>query len=100
MQGFLGAGGTFSADLNLLAQVTMALALVIGMFLARGKHYFAHGCVQSTVVILNLIPIAAIMLPSFRQQVAPQLPAGLADKYYSVALAHAIVGSLAELLGL
>ena len=100
MQGFLGAGGTFAADLNLLLQVTMALALTVGMFLARQKHYFAHGCVQSTVVILNLIPIAMIMLPSFRQQVAPQVPAGLSDKYYSVALAHTMVGSLAELLGL
>ena len=100
MQGFLGTGGTFSADLNLLVQVTMALALLVGMFVARRKHYFAHGCIQSTVVILNLIPIAAIMLPSFRQQVAPQVPAGLSDKYYSVALAHTVVGSLAELLGL
>ena len=100
MQGFLGLGGTFSADLNLLVQVTMALALTLGMFLARQKRYFAHGCVQSTVVILNLIPIAMIMLPSFRQQVAPQIPAGLSDKYYSIALAHTVVGSIAEVLGL
>ena len=100
MQGFLGLGGTFSADLNLLAQLTMALALLVGMLVARRKHYFAHGCIQSTVVILNLIPIATLMLPSFRQQVAPQVPGGLSDKYNSIALAHTVMGALAELLGL
>ena len=100
MQGFLGMGATFWADLNLSMQAAMALALLAGAWLARRKHYFAHGCVQSTVVILNLGLIAQVMLPSFRQQVLSQVPSGLNDKYYSVAFAHTIVGAVAALLGL
>ena len=100
MQGFLGMGATFSADLNLVLQVAMALSLLAGAWLARRKRYFAHGCVQSTVVILNLVLIARIMLPSFSKQVASQIPGGLKDPYYSVAFAHSVVGGIAALLGL
>lgn len=100
MQGFLGMGATFSADLNLVLQVAMALALLAGAWLARRKRYFAHGCVQTTVVLLNLVLIARIMLPSFSKQVASQIPTGLNDRYNSVAFAHTVVGGIAALLGL
>jgi plastocyanin len=100
MQGFLGLGGTFSADVNLLMQIGMALALLAGAWLARRKRYFAHGCVQSTVVLLNLVLIGRIMLPSFSKQVASQIPSGLNDPYNSVAFAHSVVGGIAALLGL
>ena len=100
MQGFLGMGATFAADVNLLLQIAMALVLLAGAWLARRKRYFAHGCVQSTVVLLNLVLVARIMLPSFTKQVASQIPAGLNDKYYSVAFAHSVVGATAALLGL
>jgi plastocyanin len=99
MQGFLGLGATFWADVNLLAQIAMGLALLAGAWLARRKRYFAHGCVQSCVVLLNAALIAQVMFPSFRQQVAPQVPSGLNDKYYSIALAHTFVGATAWLLG-
>src|SRR5579859_2625421 len=100
MEGFLGTGATLGADVNLLAQFTMALALGGGAWLARRKHYFAHGCVQATVVLVNLFFIVWVMLPSFSKQLAPQIPAGLSDRYYLVAFAHAVAGSLAELLGI
>jgi len=99
MEGFLGTGATLGADVNLLVQFTMALALGGGVWLARRKHYFAHGCVQATVVTVNLFFIVWVMLPSFSKQLAPQIPAGLSDRYYLVAFAHAVAGSLAELLG-
>lgn len=37
-EGFLGTGAPL-ADLNLGVQVLMGAALLIGTFLARGKHY-------------------------------------------------------------
>src|SRR5260370_41025415 len=98
MEGFLGTGATFGADLNLLAQATMALALVGGAWLARRKYYFAHGCVQASVVTANLFFIVWVMLPSYSRQVAPQVPRGLSDRYYLIAFAHAVVGAVAELL--
>lgn len=100
MEGFLGTRATFGADLNLLAQVTMALALAGGAWLAKRKHYFGHGCVQASVVVANLVFIGWVMLPSFSKQVAPQVPSGLSDRYYLIAFAHAIVGAAAELLGI
>ena len=100
MKGFLGTGATFAADLNLVMQLAMGAALVVGAFLARRKRYRAHGLCQSTVLLLNLVMIALVMSPAFRRQVQPQLPAGLRDRYYAVATAHAALGTAAELLGL
>src|SRR5258708_6748091 len=100
MEGFLGTGATFGADLNLLVQVTMAMALGGGAWLARRRYYFAHGCVQASVVVANLFFIVWVMLPSFSRQVAPQVPRGLSDRYYLIAFAHAVVGAVAELLAI
>jgi hypothetical protein len=58
MKGFLGTWASFSADLNLLIQIAMGIALLAGAFLARAKHYRAHGICQTVVLILNLPMIA------------------------------------------
>lgn len=100
MNGFLGTGATFRADLNLVIQVTMALALLAGMFLARKKKFRAHKYCQSSVMLLNLVMIFLIMAPSFHKQVQPQVPGGLKDSYYLVPYVHAALGTIAEVLGL
>src|SRR5260370_33447545 len=98
MEGFLGTGATFSADLNLLAQVTMALALVGGAWLARRKYYFAHGCGQASVVLANLFFIVWVMLASFSRQLAPQVPRGRSDRYYLISFVDAVVGPAVDVL--
>ena len=98
MKGFLGTGATFVADLNLLVQLGMGLALLAGAFLARRKRFAAHGVCQTTVLALNLVMIALVMWPSF-QMMRPQLPGGLRDRFYAVATIHAALGTAAELLG-
>lgn len=100
MNGFLGMGATFRADLNLVAQIAMGLALLIGRSLARKKNFRAHKYCQSSVMLLNLLMIFLIMAPSFQKQVEPQVPAGLSEAYYLVPYIHAILGTIAELLGL
>lgn len=100
MSGFLGTGAPFSADLNLILQLAMGGALLIGMVLARRRQYRAHKYCQSSVVLLNLVLIALIMAPHFHQQVQNQIPAQLGMSYYAVVTAHAMVGLVAELLGL
>ena len=97
--GFLGTGAPLSADITLAIEFAMGLALVLGMVLARCQRYRAHAWCQSTVLVLNLIVIAQVMLPTFRSQVAPKIPARLAHPYYAVATAHATMGCIAELLG-
>jgi uncharacterized membrane protein YozB (DUF420 family) len=100
MNGFLGTGATFRADLNLVVQISMGLALLVGMALARRKNFRAHKYVQSSVMILNLVMIFLIMAPSFHKQVQPQVPGGLREAYYLIPYVHATLGTIAEVLGL
>lgn len=100
MSGFLGTNAPFEADINLVIQLLMGIALLVGMILARLKHYRAHGFCQASVVLLNLIMIFLIMSPSFREGVLPELPASLNKPYYSVSTLHAGLGIITELLGL
>src|SRR3954471_16415034 len=100
MNGFLGTGATMRADLNLLVQIAMGAALLVGMMLARKKKFEAHKRCQATVVLLNLLLIFLIMVPSFHRSVEPQVPAGLRDVYYLLPFIHATLGTIGELLGL
>lgn len=100
MKGFLGTGATFGADLNLVVQLIMGLALIAGAILAKYKRYRAHGICQTTVVLLNLLMIGLVMGPSFRQQVQPALSKVFRNWYYRAAIIHAVLGIAAELLGL
>ena len=99
-KGFLGTGATFGGDLNLVVQLIMGVALLAGAFLAKRKRYRAHGICQTTVLLLNLLLIALVMWPSFRQQVKPALSKVLHKWYFEAAAIHAVFGVTAELLGL
>jgi plastocyanin/uncharacterized membrane protein YozB (DUF420 family) len=99
-KGFLGTNATFLADLNLLVQILMGIALLYGMRLARKKRFKEHKYCQTAVMILNLVMIFLVMAPSFHKQVQPQIPARLGDAYYGVSAVHAGLGTLAEVLGI
>jgi uncharacterized membrane protein YozB (DUF420 family) len=99
-KGFLRTAAPLSSDLTLIAEVTMGLALVAGMVLARRGCYRAHARCQSAVVLLNLVAITLTMAPSFWRSFAPPLPANLHNSYYGLAALHAGLGAVAELLGL
>jgi uncharacterized membrane protein YozB (DUF420 family) len=100
MKGFLGTWASFSADLNLVIQIAMGIALLVGTFLARAKRYAAHGFCQAAVLILNLPMIGLVMWPSLHVRVLPQLSKHFGKRYYAVAAAHGVLGALAEFLGL
>jgi len=100
MTGFLGSQAGFGADLNLVIQIAMGIALIVGTFLARAKRYRAHGACQAAVLLLNLIMIGVVMWPSFHQQVLPRLPKHFGKRYYAIATFHGMLGAAAELLGL
>jgi plastocyanin/uncharacterized membrane protein YozB (DUF420 family) len=100
MNGFLGTGATFSADLNLVVQIAMGVALLAGMVLARRKKFGVHKYCQASVMLLNLLMIFLIMAPSYRKQVGPRVPDGLREAYYYLPFIHAALGTAAELLGL
>lgn len=100
MKGFLGTSAGFGADLNLTIQLIMGLALIAGALLARAKRYATHGACMTAVLLLNLVPITAVMRPSFDELVLPRLAGHLHKRYYAVAAVHGVLGSAAELLGL
>jgi uncharacterized membrane protein YozB (DUF420 family) len=99
-QGFLGTAAPLRADLILLLEVAMGVALFIGALLARARRYRWHGWCQSVVVLLNLAVVLLGMTPSFIEQVAPKIPAKLNRTFYALATAHAVLGSIAEIGGL
>lgn len=99
VQGFLGTGATFAADVNLVVQFAMGTALFVGFILARRKLYRAHGLCQTTVLLLNLVMIAWVMSPAFRRM-KPTLHRVLHKWGYTLATGHALLGVAAELLGL
>jgi plastocyanin len=98
--GFLHTGATFAADLNLLVQIGMGVALLAGARLARQRRFRAHGRCQATVMLLNLVMISLVMVPSFRSQVSPNLQKAGSELYYALPALHATLGTIAELLGL
>lgn len=100
MKGFLGTYASFSADLNLILQIAMGIALLVGACLARAKRFRAHAVCQSVVLILNLFLIAFVMWPSFQLQVLPVLPAKLGRLRVASAIVHGVFGAMAELLGI
>ncbi|MDB6066255.1 MAG: hypothetical protein JWR26_2463 [Pedosphaera sp.] len=95
--GFLGTNAPLTADLTLVVELGMGLALVVGAELARQKRYRAHAWTQSVVVLLNLLVIGLFMAPSFRSQVLPELPGRLGRSYFAIATAHGALGMVAEL---
>ena len=97
---FLGTGATFAADVNLIVQLAMGGALIVGVLLAKQKRYRAHGACQTTVLLLNLWMIGFEMWPSFRLQIAPHLPRVFHTWYCTIATIHAALGIGAELLGI
>jgi uncharacterized membrane protein YozB (DUF420 family) len=99
-EGFLGTAAPRYADLVLLLEIGMGLALLIGAVLASRRKFRLHAWCQSVVVLLNLAIVVLLMVPSFRVYVSPKVPAKLGKAYYAVATAHAALGSVTEIAGL
>jgi len=99
-QGFLGTAAPLRADLILLLEVAMGVALLIGALLARVRKYRWHAWCQSVVVLVNLAIILLVMTPSFSERVSPKIPAKLNKAFYALATVHAALGSIAEIGGL
>jgi len=100
MKAFLGTWASFSADLNLVIQIAMGVALLVGALLARAKRYTAHGICQAAVLILNVPMIALVMLPSLNTRVLPKLPSHFWKQTYVIATVHGSLGAIAEVMGL
>jgi uncharacterized membrane protein YozB (DUF420 family) len=99
-EGFLGTAAPRYADLILLLEIAMALGLLIGAGLARGRKFRAHAWCQSVIVLLNFVAIVLVMVPSFHAHVIPKIPLKLGKAYYALATAHAALGCVTEIVAL
>jgi plastocyanin/uncharacterized membrane protein YozB (DUF420 family) len=57
-------GSRLASDVNLFTQVVVLAGLLYGYVLARRRQFARHANVQTAMVLLNLLPIAFIMVPS------------------------------------
>ena len=99
-EGFLGTAAPRYADVILLLEFGMGVALLIGAVLARMRRFRLHAWCQSVIVLLNLAVIVLVMLPSFHVHVSPKIPVKLGKAYYALATAHGALGSVTEIAGL
>ena len=88
------------ADVVLVLEIGMGLALLGGALLASRKRFRSHACCQSAVVLLNFVIILLVMVPSFQVHVSPKIPAKLGKAYYSLATTHAALGGVTEIAAL
>jgi hypothetical protein len=99
-QAFLGALAPHAADLTLLLEIAIGVGLLIGARCARLGRFRLHAWCESIIVLMNAAVIAVIMIPPFRLQVYPRIPAKFGRAYYGLATTHAALGSLAEITAL
>jgi uncharacterized membrane protein YozB (DUF420 family) len=97
---FLETAAPPAANVVVVLEIGMGLALLVGAWLARKRRFRQHAWCQSTAVLLNLAVIIVMMIPSFRVHVLPRIPARLGRTYYALPTAHAALGTVTELAGL
>jgi uncharacterized membrane protein YozB (DUF420 family) len=88
------------ADLVLLLEIAIGLGLLAGAWLARKQKFRAHAWCQSVAVLFNLVIVAVVMVPSFREKVSPEIPAKLGKSYVALATTHAALGGIVMLAAL
>jgi len=100
MEGFLGTGASFAADLTLIAYILIITpVMLLGFVFARQKKFIPHHKLAMTfVVILNWILIIFVMAASYAGGVAPGLSENLTEPPILIPTIHLITGGLAQII--
>lgn len=98
--GFLGTGASLMADLALLAYILLIVpAMVAGFIFARRRMYEPHHkLTMTTITLVNWALILYLMVNSYGQGVAPDVPARLGDLPVLSPSVHLLFGAAAQLL--
>jgi tRNA U38,U39,U40 pseudouridine synthase TruA len=87
-----------AADINLIAQVLILAGLWVGAYFARIQRIQDHRRVQTSLILIELLPILTIMLSSFYSYViAGRTTTGVVALLMIV---HGTLGLTAELTGI
>jgi len=101
MSGLLGTRASIASDLNLLLQIIILIILFVGAKFAKEKTQSSlqkHGRIMTFAVILNAIAIFLVMGPSFVTNFGAVLTES-STIGFPLTLIHALLGSVAEILG-
>lgn len=99
--GFLGTNASLGADLTLIAEIILYIALIAGVVAQRRGRYQLHDRIQTPVVIINFFFILFFMVRSFlNNQVATAFPQRPFDPYYLLVVIHAALGMITAVLAL
>jgi len=99
MSGILGTKASLIYDINLLLQIAILLLLLLGYKFKRDKNLMRHGLTMAVAVILHTIAILLVMIPSFITYFGILLR-DTASPGVTITWVHAIMGILAEILGI
>jgi hypothetical protein len=105
MPGFLNTGASLASDLTLTLYLFLLLpGMLLGFYFARRKKYSPHHkLTMTTVVIVNWILIALVMVVGYREGVLPFLNRDVAAQFAGdprivLPTLHGITGGVAQLL--
>jgi uncharacterized membrane protein YozB (DUF420 family) len=97
--GFLGTQAGIPADVNLILQIAILCALLVGRSRAKRKNFRQHGTIMAVALTLNAASLATIMLPSLLLGLGfvvanPENPLSI------IAILHAGLGTVSLFLGI
>ena len=105
MQGFLNTGASLASDLTLTLYLFLLVpGMLLGFYFARRKKYTPHHkLTMTTVVLINWILIAFVMVVGYRDGVLPFLNRDVAAQFAGdprivLPTLHGITGGVAQLL--
>ncbi|MCI4365155.1 MAG: hypothetical protein L3K10_03725 [Thermoplasmata archaeon] len=99
MSGLFPADSPSYSDVVLVAEVVIAVLLIVGMFLVRRGHIRAHMYLQSSMVLVNIPIVLSWMVPEYLKYVLPGIPAEIGEEFYLVPTVMLVLGVAAEALG-
>lgn len=98
--GFLGTGASLMADLTLLVYLLLiGPGMLVGFVLARHRLFVPyHKLVMTAITLLNWLLILYLMVVSYGQGVAPEVPQGLTQLAILLPTVHLLSGGAAQVL--
>jgi uncharacterized membrane protein YozB (DUF420 family) len=85
-------------EANIVGQLAILVLLIVGFLYMRRRRYVIHGDLMFLAVIVNGLFLVMHMVPNF-VLVLIGLEVNLLDPGSYIAIAHAIIGTLAEAFG-
>lgn len=98
MNGFLGTKATFAQDISLIGSILVAIAFIIGAYLAVKGYYTAHRWVQTGAAGVNLALVFGVMIPPLLN-VSPDENLTLPAAAFVAMPAHEVIGTVATVFG-